>query len=270
MSVFEIDRKAQGTPQPFSEPPTIARAALPKLDEVLSELDRLRARQTQLFFEVERLRAGLPAARQLDRGALAAAAAGGEQSPPLAAAAAEVMIEDVNRQAVALVDLIDQEQERVNRTITRQRDSWGKDLKQGIEEAVGEYGAAILNVERARAALVDRITAASWLAYHPDQGPVPPLHYIPQPPELADQPKPSAAHVLNYLRRDAENLPTMGAIRVGDDPAKIIDGFIDRHGWFFAKEGGRRQWMHGRTLGAWDAQDRIAQIEASIKPNDAA
>ena len=89
MNVFEIDRKAQGTPQPFSEPPATARYSLPELDKALAKLDKLRDRQNALFIEVARLRDGLSAARQLDREALATAAAAGEPSPPLAAEAAE-------------------------------------------------------------------------------------------------------------------------------------------------------------------------------------
>jgi hypothetical protein len=269
MSVFELDRKAQGTPQPFSEPPTIARAALPKLAEALAKLDELRDKQTRLFIEVEQLRAGLHTDRQHDREAIAAAADADEPSPPSVAEATETLIAEKNSRAIALVDRIDQEQERVNQTITRQRDSWGKDLKQGIEEAAGEYGAAILNLERARAALVDRLTSANWLAYHPEQAPIPPVHHIPQPPELADQPNPSWSHVLNYLRRDAENLPTTSAIRVGD-PAKMIDEHIQRHGGFAVQERGRLRWFKGATPGYWDAQDRIAQIEASTRRSDAA
>ena len=81
MNVFEIDRKAQGTPQPFSEPPATARYSLPELDKALAKLDKLRDRQNALFIEVARLRDGLSAARQLDREALATAAAAGEPSP---------------------------------------------------------------------------------------------------------------------------------------------------------------------------------------------
>jgi hypothetical protein len=44
----------------------------------------------------------------------------------------------------------------------------------------------------------------------------------------------------------------------------------DRHRGFVAQEGGRRRWFKGGTPGYWDAQDRIAQINASIKPTDAA
>jgi hypothetical protein len=67
MRVLEIDRRAQGTPDAFAEPPPGARAAIPKLDEAMQKRDNLIQRQTELMFEAQSLRDGLPAAREHDR-----------------------------------------------------------------------------------------------------------------------------------------------------------------------------------------------------------
>jgi hypothetical protein len=45
---------------------------------------------------------------------------------------------------------------------------------------------------------------------------------------------------------------------------------IQRHRGFAAQERGRTSWFKGASEAYWDVKDRIAQINASIKPNDAA
>jgi hypothetical protein len=86
---------------------------------------------------------------------------------------------------------------------------------------------------------------------------------IDQPEVLKDQPKRLWSAVRDDLRRDAATLPHLG-------PITISGKAIDRHRGFVAQEGGRTRWFKGGTPGYWEAQDRIAQINASIKPTDAA
>ena len=141
-------------------------------------------------------------------------------------------------------------------------------MKRGIEEAAGEYNAAIHLLEQKRARLTDRLVAASSLAYHPDAGPMPNVQQIPQPEEYADQPPLQWSHVRAHLHRDAEHLPTTSAVRV--DHAKILDESIDRHRGFVAKESGRHRWFRRGTEAYLDVRDRIAQIKAETRNNDLA
>ncbi len=76
----------------------------------------------------------------------------------------------------------------MNQTITRNRDSWRRDLERLTGDLAGEHGAAILHLERIRARLIDAVTTASWLVHHPTPRSVPEVHQIPQPPEYAGQP----------------------------------------------------------------------------------
>ena len=138
---IEIDRRALGIPAEFTEPPAAARAAMPRLDKSMQHLDELRAEKTQLDIEVAQLQAGLPADRQRDREALAASLKAGEPDPPSYAEASEAPIDQLNRRAIAMTDIVDQEQARVSETIIRIRDSLAKDLEQRTAEHAAGYGA---------------------------------------------------------------------------------------------------------------------------------
>lgn len=262
MRVFDIDRKAQGIPQPFAEPPAEVRAAIPELNKILAKRDELTGRQTKLLIEVEQLRAALHTDRHRDREARAIAAADGAPAPASLAEATEKLIAEKNSLAVALVDLIDQEQERAAAIITRNRDKWTRDLDQQITERAGRHIAAVVELEQARGAVTNSVTAKSWLASYPEPGPMPLVHHIPQPEVFEDKPPRPWSQTRDELYRDAENLPTLGGVRV--DPATMLNESVDRHRGFAAQVRGRTTWFKGGTPGELDARDRIAQINAEI------
>lgn len=62
----------------------------------------------------------------------------------------------------------------------------------------------------------------------------------------------------------------MSSVHSDIDPAKIIDEHVTRHRGFGVQEGRRFLWFRGGTEGELDAYDCIAQINVSIKSNDAA
>ncbi len=260
---IEIDRHALGVPAEFTEPPAATRAAMPRLDEAMQHLDELRAQKARLDIEVAQLQAGLPADRQRDREALAAALKAGEPDPPSLAEAAEAMIAKLNRRAIAMADNVDQEQARVSETIIRMRESLTKDLERRTAGHAAGYGALVEALEPARNLVADDVTAAGWLANYPAAAPMPQVMMIDQPEVLKDQPKRSFSAVLADLRRDVAALPHRG-------PLNISGKAISRHRGFAAQEGGRMRWFRGGTPGELDGLDRVAQIEASIKPTDAA
>lgn len=191
MRVFDIDRRAQGTPEAFTEPPPTARAALPRLDKAMQKLDALRQKQTELLFEAQRLRDGLPAAREHDRAEAAEAAANGEPCPPSTADAAEAEAEAAkhSRLGVALVDKINAEQANVTRLITRERGTLTRNLEQRIAQHAAEYEASIDRLEQARDVLADDVIVSTWLTHHPESVPLPQVMMIDQPEVLKDQPK---------------------------------------------------------------------------------
>jgi hypothetical protein len=233
------DRKGQGAAQPFAEPPAAVRAALPDLDKALTRRDTLQGKQTALMGEVAQLQATLAIDRQRDRVAYAAAAEASEPAPPSIAEQTEKLIEEKRSFAIALVDKIDQQQEHASRTIIRHRDTWVKDVEQRISDHVGHYTAVIYELEPARQAVVDDINAKSWLKHYPEQAPMPQVHHMPQPPEFADQPKPTASHIFNYLRRDAEALPNTAGVVV--DTRRALN--LYNHGAGFEPVGGGRRWI---------------------------
>lgn len=241
MRILDIaDRKGQGVAQPFAEPPASVRDALPELDKALIKRDELIDRQTKLMAEVAQLQATLTADQQRDRAAYAAAAEAGEAAPPSIAEQTEKLIEEKRSLGIAIVDKIDQQQEHASRLIIRHRAAWMKHVEQRISDHVGHYTAVIYELEPARQAVVDDIHAKSWLEHYPEQGPMPRTHEIPQPPELADQPKPTAPHILNYLRRDAEALPTTAGVVVDTRRALAL---YNHGAGFETVAGGRRRFV---------------------------
>jgi hypothetical protein len=263
MTIPHVDRHALGIPAEFTEPPAAARAALPRLDKAMQKLDQLRAKKAQLDIEVAQLLAGLPVDRQHDREALAASLKAGEPDPPSIAEAAEAMIDQLRRRAIAMTDNVDQEQASVSETIIRIRDSLTKDLEQRTAEHAAGYGALVEALEPSRNLVADDVVAACWLAGYPAAVPMPQVMMIDQPELLKDQPNRSFSAVRDDLRRDVAALPHRG-------PLNISGKAISRHRGFAAQEGGRMRWFRGGTPGQLDGLDRIAQIEASTRPSDAA
>jgi hypothetical protein len=259
MTVFDIDRRAQGTPEAFIEPPPGGRSALPKLDKAMQKRDMLIQKQHEYMVEAQRLREGLHAAREHDRSEAAAAAESGQPCPPSTAEANESLAAEKSRLSVALVDKINAAQNDVTRLVVRERDSLARDLEQRTEKHAADYQDSITLMDQARAEVANDVIIASWLAEHPAGAPQPNVMQIPPPPELADQPPRMYPHVLADLRRDAAELPHRG-------PINISDASIQRNRGFAAQEGGKRRWFKGASEAYWDVQARIAQN----KPNDAA
>jgi hypothetical protein len=192
-----------------------------------------------------------------------AAHTAGARRPPRSAAAADEQIERLTRRSIALSDVANQEQARVDATIRRTQSAWEKELERRIAERSGEYLAAVEHLARTRARLADEIHVASWLTRYPEQGPMPRVHDIPQPEELEDQPPRLWTHARSPpRRRDAPNqerTPTRprrrrAAQRVRRTPQRL----------FRPRRRTGTRWFQGRTPGAWDAHDKIAAIHASI------
>jgi len=257
MRVLEIDRRAHGTPDAFTEPPPGARAAIPKLDKAMQKRDSLIQKQTELMFEAQRLRDGLPAAREHDRVQAAEAAELGEPCPPSTEEAPTAEAAKKSRLAIALVDKINQAQGDVTRLITRDREKFTRELHERTAQHAAEYELAISRIEQARARLAEDVIIGAWLENHPNSVPQPNVMQIPQPEELEDQPPRMWPHVLADLRRDAGALPRRG-------PLVVSDKNIERHRAFVAQEGGHNRWFKGGTEVYWDVHDTIARIEAGI------
>jgi hypothetical protein len=270
MRVLEINRREQGAPEAFIEPPAGVRAALPKIDEALQRRDQLVAKQHEYWVEAQRLRDGLHAAREHDRREAATAAEAGQPCPPSTAEASEAEAAKQSRLGVALVDKINEAQNDVARLITRERDMLARELAQRTAQHAAEHEAAIRLLEQARGRVEADVIAAAWLASHPAGAPQPNVMQIPQPPEFEDQPPRMWPHLLGDLRRDAAALPHRG-------PVTITDEQIQRHRVIVATHsdgkgfGGRiTTILKGHTRGGAEAQDIIDRIHAETKPTDAA
>ena len=233
---LDVDRKAQGVPAQFAEPPAAARAALPALAKQFAKRDDVQSRQTQLWGEVAQLQASLHADRQRDRIAYAAAAEAGVPAQPSIAEATERLITEKRSLAIALVDKIDQEQHRAHEIIMRERDKWTRDIEHRLVEHIGHYAAAVDEAERARQVAVDDVTAKWWLEHYPEPAPMPQTAFVRQPDVLRDQPKRSAAQHFEDLRRDAEALSNTAGVVVDTRRALALYN----HGAGFQTTSGRK------------------------------
>jgi hypothetical protein len=114
--------------------------------------------------ETARLREELGAVKTRDSQALGQALAPGEAEPEPQAAALEAEIESNRQRATALLGAITEEQRRVSALIMRHQNSWADDVQRHLADKAAAYRVAILELERAREALV---RSAAWeLAEH--------------------------------------------------------------------------------------------------------
>lgn len=156
--------------EPLSEPPARARAHWTRLAEAMEQLDRSRARQTEIGANVNRLREELNVAKQRDRQALGRALEADEPEPDFEAPAIEAEIERNAARSAAMNGVLLEEHRRIRKLILRHKGGWQKDLQRHLADAAALYRTKIVELEQARQALVEEVQAGGWLNRFPETG----------------------------------------------------------------------------------------------------
>jgi hypothetical protein len=208
--------------EPLSEPPARAREHWKALDKAMERLDRARVQQASYDVGNSGLREELGLVRQRDQRALGEALAAGQPEPEPEAAAIEAEIERNAQRSSAMLGVIGEEQRRVVELVLRSRDSWRRDLERILGDKAAAYRAKLVELEQARAELVEEVQTAGWLHVFPQTGgqvqtahlagdrrPVDPLTGRPEPIAV---PQRMFSEVLSDLRRDSEQLPLCGPV----------------------------------------------------------
>lgn len=211
--------------EPLSEPPTRAREHWKALGKAMERLERLCAQQASYDADNARLREELVLSKQRDDRALGEALANGQPEPEPEATAIEAEIERNANRASAMTGQILEARRAVAEIVLRNKEKWAGDLERHLADAQSVYRAAIVALEQARATLEAEVRIGGWLspfpesagqpptALMPDKRPVDPLTGRPEPIVVRQRP---FTEVLNDLRRDADELPQRGPVKVSD------------------------------------------------------
>jgi len=148
----------------------------------------------------------LPLARQRDQRALGEALSARETEPEPEAAAIEAEIERNVHRENAMSGQVLEAQRRVAELILRSKGAWTGDLQRHLADAAARYRSQIVELERARAELVEEVQLGAWLAMSPQTGGQPATYQLPGEPDTV-APGPAVASVMAALRRDSEQLP---------------------------------------------------------------
>lgn len=148
----------------------------------------------------------MPLARQRDQRALGEALSARETEPEPEAAAIEAEIERNVHRENAMSGQVLEAQRRVAELILRSKGAWTGDLQRHLADAAARYRSQIVELERARAELVEEVQLGAWLAMSPQTGGQPATYQLPGEPDTV-APGPAVASVMAALRRDSEQLP---------------------------------------------------------------
>lgn len=208
--------------EPLSEPPPLAREHWKTLAKAMERLDQARVQQATYGAEIVRLREELGLARQRDQQALGRALAAGEPEPESEAAGIEAEIERNTKREAAMTDVIIEAQRDVAELILRNKDGWAKDLARHIADTAAVYRTAIVEMERAREALIAEVQLGAWLAVFPGTGGQPQIHQLPGAPD-EQVGGPAFNSVRDALLRDSEQLPLRGPVQPTREFLRLLE-----------------------------------------------
>ena len=154
--------------------------------------------------------------------------------------------------------------------VLRNKDKWADDLQRHLADAQAVYRAAIVALEQARAALEEEVRVGGWLSPFPASGGGLQTALLPDKqlvdpftgrPEQVVVPQRPFTEVLSDLRRDADELPQRGPVRLSDaslralDRKQIIVQSADADGNV------RHQVLTGDTPAGWAAKDLLERVK---------
>ena len=160
-----------------------------------------------------------------------------------------------------MIGVVLQQPRAVSEIVAKHQSRWLDDLRdRHLPDRAAAYRLAVAELERARAELVADVNLGAWLALYPATGGQPPTGNLPATPDLPDHAAgPTFAEVLGALRRDMEQLPQRGPVRLSDkavrdlDRKKIILGHVDAEGDHHV------QVFEGDTDAGWRVRDWLAR-----------
>jgi hypothetical protein len=255
--------------EPLSKPPARARGHWKPLDKAMGRLDDLTAQQASYDAEAAHLRDELGLAKRRDEQALGDALANGRDEPDPEAPAIEAEIERNADRSSAMTGQILAARRAVADLVLRNRDKWADDLQRHLADAQAIYRSAIVALERARAALEEEVRVGGWLSPFPETAGQPPTALMPDKqlvdpftgrPEQVVVPQRPFTEVLSDLRRDADELPQRGPVRLSDmglrrlGRKQLIVQSADAEG------NARPQVLSGDTPAGWGAKDLLERV----------
>ena len=256
--------------EPLSEPPARARQLWKPLDKAMGRLDNLAAQQARYDAEVSHLREDLDLAKRRDEQTLGDALANGRPEPEPEAPAIEAEIDRNMQRSIAMTGQILAARRAAAELVLRNKDKWAGDLQRHLTDAQAVYRAAIVALEQARAALEEEVRVGGWLSPFPASGGGLQTALLPDKqlvdpftgrPEQVVVPQRPFTEVLSDLRRDADELPQRGPVRLSDaslralDRKQIIVQSADAEGNV------RHQVLTGDTPAGWAAKDLLERVQ---------